>query len=277
MIIKNQQVKFRKETGLRKCAQTWNLPPASREDTNSSGSKLTATNSTWRCSNRSSFTFQEASQNWVEEVYLPVLKTVSQSGLLRDFPARTPTDLYIWLTRYQKEISQQYGWEIKPAVVVDSLAAAYGNRLIHRWKRFKKSIFPRCYLSADWYRGLAKNPPHTKSRGTNLFCHTSWDQWRRRRLAGPGTSYDHRQKGEQLVARVTCPPGRTNTFQKSKSRNWKVNSETALMNSGISATLHLEEGEVTSLLNQRALWNDLLVFSLEHPPRIALPPDCGPN
>ncbi|MCJ7732939.1 MAG: universal stress protein, partial [Anaerolineales bacterium] len=39
------------------------------------------------------------------------------------------------------------------------------------------------------------------------------------------------------------------------------------LESGISASLYLEKGEVVSLLNQRAQWNDLLVFSLEHPPQ----------
>ncbi len=266
VIIKNQQVHFRKETGLEKLRPDLEFATSFpggyqqlREQINSHKLNL-------EMLQQNSFTFQEASRNWVEEVYLPVLKTVSQSGLLRDFPERTPTDLYIWLTRYQKEISQQYGWEIKPAVVVDSLAAAYGNRLIHRWKRFKKSIFPDVASQqvgiGDWRRiHLIPRVEGQIFSAILVGINGKPGGW----LALEQALIIAKKENSSLRGLHVIQEDQDLSQDQIQALEDEFNNRTH--DSGISANLHLEHGEVTSLLNQRALWNDLLVFSLEHPPQ----------
>jgi len=259
LIIKNQQVKFRKETGLEELRPDLEFATSFPGGYQQLREQISSHQLNLEIWHHYPYSFQEAAENWVEKVYLPVLQTVSQSGLLRDFPDRTPTDLYIWLTQHQKELSRRYGWEIKPAAAVDSLVAVYGNRLIHRWKRIIKRIFPQA-------------APQQSEVG----------EWRRHHLMP-------RKEGQIFSAILVALNGREG--------GWKAFDQaltiSAIEGSSISAlhientnepkaqylktefkkrdperkaTLYIENGKVVELLAQRALWNDLLVFSLEHPP-----------
>jgi nucleotide-binding universal stress UspA family protein len=211
------------------------------------------------------YTSEEAAESWVEEVYLPLLQTVSQSGLLRDFPERTPTDLYIWLTQYQKELSRQYGWEIKPAAAVDSLVAAYGNRLVHRWKRLKKKFFPRAFPQqaeiGDWRRHHLMPRKEGQIFSAVLVAHNgAKGGWKALEQAFTIAKIEGSSIAALHIIRDPFDPAaenlrdlRTEFRKKSKSQN-------------LEAKLYIEGGEVLETLTQRAQWNDLLVFSLEHPP-----------
>ncbi len=206
------------------------------------------------------YSFQEATENWVEEVYLPVLQTVSQSGLLRDFPERTPTDLYLWLTQYQQELSRQYGWEIKPAAAVDSFAAAYGNRLVHRWRRIKKYLFPQGAVQplgiGDWRRVHLMPRKEGQIFSAVLVALNGEDSgWKALEQAFTIAEIEGSNIATLHVSRDAS------IHQEIKSEFRKRNLE-----QNLSAKLYIEEGEVLDTLTKRALWNDLLIFSLEHPP-----------
>ncbi len=264
LIIKNQQVRFRKDTGLN------NLRPDLEFATSFPGSyqqlreQISSHQLNLELWHHYPYSFNEAAESWVEEVYLPVLQTVSQSGLLRDFPARTPTDLYIWLTQYQKEISQQYGWKIEPAAAVDSLAAAYGNRLGHRWRRFRKRLFPQAvpHLGevGDWRRSHLMPRKEGRIFSAILVALTGQESgWKALEQASIIAAIE-----DSSIAAIHIDEedsGLTLNDQKLKAdfRNRTHNHKW-------KAKLYFEDGEVLDTLTQRALWNDLLIFSLEHPP-----------
>jgi len=265
LIIKNQQVRFRKDTELEERRPDLEFATSFPGGYQQLREQISAHQLNLEIWHHYPYTFQEAAENWVEEVYLPLLQTVSQSGLLRDFPKRTPTDLYIWLTQYQKEISRQYGWEIKPAAAVDSLAAAYGNRLAHRWKRFLKRIFP-------------KRVPQLSEIG----------EWRRHHLmprkegqifSAIMVAFNGRESGWQALEQAFTiaeiedssiaaihidqeDSGLTMNDQKLKADFLK-----RTQNQKQKTKLYFEDGDVLLTLTERSLWNDLLIFSLEHPPQ----------
>lgn len=211
-------------------------------------------------------TYQEALENWADEVYLPIVQIISQSGLLRDFPERTPTDLYLWLVKYQKELSHQYGWEIKPSSAIEGLAAAYGNRLVHRWKRLKDHLFPISSIQpppvGDW-RKIHLVPRKEGQIFSSILVGINGKDsgWKALEQALIIAQFDnsavrglHAIKGE---------------FDPSDNQIREIRAEFRKRSepSKISAKLYLEQGEVLNLLNERSRWNDLLVFSLEHPPK----------
>ena len=72
--------------------------------------------------------YQEAVAHWYDEVYLPVVEIIRQRGMLRDFPGRTETDLYIWLAEHRAALQDSLGWEIGP----DAAAADLATRLSPR-------------------------------------------------------------------------------------------------------------------------------------------------
>jgi hypothetical protein len=53
-------------------------------------------------------TYEEAAASWYDNVYMPVIKKIRDSGVLRDFPGRTEADLYAWLllhrAAFEKEV-----------------------------------------------------------------------------------------------------------------------------------------------------------------------------
>ncbi|MGB2956353.1 MAG: universal stress protein [Anaerolineales bacterium] len=265
VIIKHRQVRFLKETGMDEQRPdlefATSLPGAYRQ-LREQISKHQLNLEIWH---HYPYSFQEAAENWVEEVYLPVLQTVSQSGLLRDFPERTPTDLYLWLTQYQQELSRQYGWEIKPAAAVDSLAAAYGNRLVHRWRRIKKYLFPQVAVQplviGDWRRIHLMPRKEGQIFSAVLVALNGEDSgWKALEQAFTIAEIE----GSSIAAlHVSRNDGNHPSTQQEIKAEFQKRSQEQEQD----PRLYFEDGEVLKTITQRALWNDLLIFSLEHPPQ----------
>jgi len=265
VIIKNQQFHFRKDTGLNQLRPDLEFATSIPGSYQKLRDQITSHHLNLEIQHHYPYTSEEAAESWVEEIYLPLLQTVSQSGLLRDFPARTPTDLYIWLTQYQKELSSQYGWEIKPAAAVDSLVAAYGSRLVHRWKRLKKRFFPQAAPQSgeigDWRRHHLMPRKEGQIFSAILVAHNgAKGGWKALEQAFAIAKIEGSSIAALNVIRDPFDPAsnhlrdlRTEFRKKSEGQN-------------LESKLYIEGGEVLETLTQRAQWNDLLVFSLEHPP-----------
>jgi hypothetical protein len=59
--------------------------------------------------------------NWYDEAYLPVLATIREQNILRDFPGRTEADLYLWISDHQLALRQELGWRVRPEVAALNL------------------------------------------------------------------------------------------------------------------------------------------------------------
>jgi nucleotide-binding universal stress UspA family protein len=67
--------------------------------------------------------YPEAVGHWYDEVYLSIVEPVRERGLLRLFPGRTETDMYLWISQYRAELEQQLGWSIRPEMAAEGLAS----------------------------------------------------------------------------------------------------------------------------------------------------------
>ena len=52
---------------------------------------------------------QEAVTHWYDSVYLPIIKAIRGSRILKDFPAKTEGDLYLWVLDHQHYLAQMEG------------------------------------------------------------------------------------------------------------------------------------------------------------------------
>jgi hypothetical protein len=52
---------------------------------------------------------EEAVSHWYDTVYLPIVKVIRQSEILRDFRGRTEADLYLWVLDHQRYLAQADG------------------------------------------------------------------------------------------------------------------------------------------------------------------------
>ena len=52
---------------------------------------------------------EEAVTDWYDTVYLPIIKVIRQSKILREFPDKTEGDMYLWVLDHQRYLSQVEG------------------------------------------------------------------------------------------------------------------------------------------------------------------------
>jgi len=73
--------------------------------------------------------YKEAVAHWYDTVYLPVVQMIRENGILRDFPGRTETDLYLWILNHRDELGQELAWEIEPEVAAEDLVGRFSPKL----------------------------------------------------------------------------------------------------------------------------------------------------
>jgi hypothetical protein len=58
--------------------------------------------------------YEEAVTHWYDHVYLPIVQIIRERGILRFFPDRTETDLYLWIAEHRAALEKELGWRINP-------------------------------------------------------------------------------------------------------------------------------------------------------------------
>lgn len=109
--------------------------------------------------------FDEALLDWYDTIYIPVVETIRDRGLLRWFPERTLTDFYLWVTEHRDALQNELGWSIRPQAVADALVrksiSAAGKQETGVWRRtklldrytdplFKDILVPIGFGDASW-------------------------------------------------------------------------------------------------------------------------------
>jgi hypothetical protein len=71
---------------------------------------------------------EAAVAHWYDTVYWPVVQIIREKGILRDFPGRTETDLYLWIARHGAELAQRLDGEIRTEAAADDLVKKLSPR-----------------------------------------------------------------------------------------------------------------------------------------------------
>jgi nucleotide-binding universal stress UspA family protein len=66
--------------------------------------------------------YPEAVGHWYDKVYSSIIEPIRERGLLRWFPGRTETDMYLWVSAYRADLESELGWFIRPETVAEKLA-----------------------------------------------------------------------------------------------------------------------------------------------------------
>ena len=78
--------------------------------------------------------WDEAVQSWYDTIYLPMIATIRQLGVLSDFPGRTEGDLYLWIMDHRWYLAQETGAAVDPATAALSYGSrhmTWGRRVLH--------------------------------------------------------------------------------------------------------------------------------------------------
>jgi hypothetical protein len=86
--------------------------------------------------------YDEAVASWYDRVYLPIVEGIREAGILRDFPRRTETDLYLWLIEhlwYLREAGELVD-DAPLDAAARSYAAGFSLRPIRRLARALRAL-----------------------------------------------------------------------------------------------------------------------------------------
>ncbi len=209
--------------------------------------------------------YAEAVTAWYDTIYLPVVELIREQGMLQDFPGRTETDLYTWISRHREEVEQALGWPVKAEAVAASLVTQRSPKPQYLMARMGGKI-----LSMVTPKPLESGPPP--------------GQWRREQVA---PRREDRLFNDILVALDGAAPGwlaldyalliagreggRLHglhvTGQEPPAEAIRTEFERRLQRVKIAGDLVIETGAVAAeAILARARWTDLVVVSLSYPP-----------
>src|SRR5512141_508662 len=57
---------------------------------------------------------EEAVLHWYDTVYMPIIKVIRQSKILKEFPGKTEGDLYLWVLDHQSYLAEEEGQSLQP-------------------------------------------------------------------------------------------------------------------------------------------------------------------
>ncbi len=213
--------------------------------------------------------YEEAVTHWYDAVYLPVVHVIRERGLLRDFPERTETDLYLWLMEHRAELAETLGWEVDALTAATDLVDRFGSRPGRALARLGEQV-----LEAVTPDGLSAGPPP--------------GQWRRERVEPRGeVTLFHDllvpikdgecswQALEQALHVAQREGGRVHGLHVSDPTEGEPEEDLADLQrrfaercwaAGVEGQLIVEKGNVNPLIRDRARWTDLVVVKLSHPP-----------
>ncbi len=211
--------------------------------------------------------FTEAITSWYDNIYLSVTQVIREQELLRDFPNRTETDLYIWLSKYETELEAALGWDISIEAAAAEMAETQSEKkgLARISKRLFETLMPNGLLSGpsqgEWQQQNLVQRYLDKLFNYILIPISGEEQsWYGLEQAIIIAQRENNQlRGLHMVADEAA---------KLRPETQVVQKEFAdrCEKAGVDGRIILETGPITQTIIDRARWNDLIVINLAHPP-----------
>lgn len=89
-------------------------------------------------------TLPEAAENWYDDVYLPLVERIRESGILAHFPGRTEADLYLWIGENRATLQMRYALGHEAEAAVEDFSETHRLPRVIRWLRSGlHRLFPR--------------------------------------------------------------------------------------------------------------------------------------
>ncbi len=191
--------------------------------------------------------YEEALTHWYDTEYLPLVNIIRERGLLRWFPGRTETDLYLWVSEHRAALQEELGWELRPDAVADVIlqeqagatpgqtGAWRKSRLVDRYTDhlFQNILVPVSGEVEGW-RALQQAILVAQREGAKL-------------------------NGLHIVSTEKQAAGE-------KAQGVKEKFQSMCREAGVNGTLAVEAGEPAKKILERAILTDLVMLKIVYPP-----------
>jgi nucleotide-binding universal stress UspA family protein len=212
--------------------------------------------------------WEEAVVHWYDTVYLPIVELIRERGLLHEFPGRTETDLYVLLAEYRAELEEALGWSVESEAVADQLADNKSRRpyrVMARWgERLRSLLTPE---------NLESGPPAGEWRRSRLASRRDERLFADILVAARGSEadmamLDHailiaQREGARLLGFHVRKPAETETEAELARNRFQDRCQAAGV--PFAASSQLSDSTAREIV-ARAIWADLVVLHLSHPP-----------
>jgi len=211
-------------------------------------------------------TYRQVAMIWADEIYLPVVQSIRERGILHDFPRRTEADLYVWLIEHQATLKQNLGWRVTIDEAMADLQKQFGTRLPNVIERFSHRVLE--VIALDTVAAVTKDKEELLARsehhlfGEVLVAMTSFPK--SLHVLEQAIEIVQREQGQvRGLHVVTTEAAKTSETVKALRAEFEYYCKEAL----VKGELALEVGAPTPKIVERARWADLLVVPLNHPPK----------
>jgi nucleotide-binding universal stress UspA family protein len=188
---------------------------------------------------------QDSAAYWYDTMYIPLAEAIRDRGLLRWFPGRTITDLYIWIAENRAALEKEQGWEIQSDIAATDLILERSVRSEPgSWRKARTVTRYTDHLFMDVLVPVSGNAE-------------SWDSL------------------EQAILIAQREEAKIHGLHIVDSKE-KVESQGALAvqsqfnqicaDAHVDGKLFIESGDVTRKICERATMTDLIVLKIVHPP-----------
>jgi nucleotide-binding universal stress UspA family protein len=210
---------------------------------------------------------EDAVRDWYDHVYMPVICVIREQGILRDFPGRTETDLYLWVSDHRYLLEKSLGWHIRSDIAASHFAEERSPRWSRVFQRLSRRMIDRLVpaqfedvSSPGTWRRTKK--PESDCLFTDILVPVSGDAegWR----AVDQAVEFARCAGTYLNGLHVLPPDRP--LDDEDALQVKAAFETRCRQAGVPGALAIVQGEIAHQVLQQVVFNDMVIFHLAHPP-----------
>jgi nucleotide-binding universal stress UspA family protein len=189
--------------------------------------------------------FADAVTAWYDNIFIPLAEAIRDRGLLRWFPNRTITDLYIWISENRSALEKELGWEIGSDIAATNLILEGSVKTqIGEWRKARLST------------------RYTDRLFTDILVP----------LSGGEASWAALEQAILIAQREKAAiHGLHIVASKEKVQSPEVLAVQEQFNqrcqeAKVSGSLVIEAGDITAKIRERAAVTDLIVLKIEHPP-----------
>ena len=188
---------------------------------------------------------QEAVEAWYDNVYISLAEIIRDRGLLRLFPNRTITDLYIWISENRTALEKELGLEIQSDVAATDLILERNARSEPgSWRKARTATRYTDHLFMDILVPLSGDAE-------------SWDAFEQAILIAK------REDAKLLGLHVVDSKDKVNS---TNALEFQSQFRQRCADANVNGNLIIESGDITRKISERAAMTDLIVLKIVHPP-----------
>lgn len=195
---------------------------------------------------------QDAAENWYHQIYIPFAEAVRERGMMRWFPDRSLTDLYVWMSEHREELEKELGWTIRPEAAAGALVQTKSRRATA--EEAKTGSWRKARLLNRYAEHLFRDILVPIGKTTE-----SWD-------ALEQAIQIARREDAHILALHTVAAQQELDDPSVKALQEQFNQTCAKEN--VHGVLAVEVGEPTQKILERSALTDLIVLKISYPPSV---------